>query len=297
MEAKDKQLIVETLADFVQRAGSQNKAATQLRIASATLSAIMQGKWESISDEMWAKVAAGIGMQRLTGWAVSPLTTAYQTIAFILEDAQQNSGAYWITGEAGCGKTTTAIDYAARHAETYYIQCSIDMRRSHFVQAVATALGLRTASHYPYEIWEDVTAALRQSTGTPLLIFDEADKLSDSVMQYFIDLYNKTVGLCGLVWLSTDAVKARFDRGLRWSRQGYKEMYSRIGGRFNELPMATVQDVVAVCQANGVTERMRIEQVARQTQPSGFDMRQVKKAIHKLGRIEAARKVSATNNN
>ena len=289
MEAKDKQLIVQHLDKLIGKAGSQNKAATQLRIAPATLSAIMQGKWESISDEMWARMAAATGINRLHDWAIAPTTQAYQHISFILQDAQQNAAAYWITGEAGSGKTTTARDYAARHPQAFYIQCSIDMRRSHFVQAVATALGIRSSAHYPYEIWEDVTAAICRMDEAPLIIFDEADKLSDSVFQYFIDLYNKTYGLCGLVWLSTDAVKTRFDRGLRWARQGYKELYSRIGGRFNDLPAASPQDVLAVCQANGIRDRRVIEQIAQQTLPSGFDLRAVRKMIHRHFKVIEAR--------
>ena len=289
MEAKEKQHIVQQLDNFIGKAGSQNKAATQLRIASATLSAIMAGKWDSISDEMWAKVAAGIGINRLQDWTIAPNTQAYQTISFILQDAQDNAAAYWITGEAGSGKTTTARAYAAQHRNAYYIQCSIDMRRSHFVQAVATALGIRSTAHYPYEIWEDVTAAICRMDEAPLIIFDEADKLSDSVFQYFIDLYNKTYGLCGIVWMSTDAIKTRFDRGLKWARQGYKELYSRIGNRFNDLPAASPQDVLAVCQANGIHDRRVIEQIAQQTLSSGFDMRHVRKMIHRHFKVETAR--------
>ena len=86
MEAKEKQLIVQQLEKFIGKAGSQNKAATQLRIASATLSAIMAGKWDSISDEMWAKVAAGIGINRLQDWAIAPNTQAYQTISLLTFD-------------------------------------------------------------------------------------------------------------------------------------------------------------------------------------------------------------------
>lgn len=295
MEAKEKQHILQHLEKFIRKAGSQNKAATQLRIASATLSAIMAGKWDTISDEMWARVAAGVGITRLQDWAIAP-TQAYQTISFILQDAQDNSAAYWITGEAGSGKTTTARAYAAQHRNAYYIQCSIDMRRSHFVQAVATALGIRSTAHYPYEIWEDVTAAICRMDDAPLIIFDEADKLSDSVFQYFIDLYNKTYGLCGIVWMSTDAIKTRFDRGLKWARQGYKELYSRIGNRFNDLPAATAQDVLAVCLANGIQDRRIVEQIAQQTLSSGFDMRHVRKMIHRHFRVESARASQSSDN-
>lgn len=291
METKEKQHITDTLGKFIQNAGSQNKAATQLGVAPATLSAIRSGKWEAISDDMWSTIAHGIGIMRTAvEWNISTATQAYQHISYILADAQQNAMAYWLTGEAGCGKTTTARQYAMTHRGVFYIQCSIDMKRSHFVTAVATAIGIRTTSHYPYEIWEDITQELTRMEQPPVLIFDEADKLSDSVFQYFIDLYNKTYGQCGIVWMSTDSIKVRFDRGLKWSRQGYKEIFSRIGQKFNDLPATTVQDVVAVCHANGVTDRPAVEEIATQTQQSGFDMRHVKKQIHKYYKVQSARK-------
>lgn len=291
METKEKQHITDTLGKFIQNAGSQNKAATQLGVAPATLSAIRSGKWEAISDDMWSTIAHGIGITRTAAeWNISTATQAYQHISYILADAQQNAMAYWLTGEAGCGKTTTARQYAMTHRGVFYIQCSIDMKRSHFVTAVATAIGIRTTSHYPYEIWEDITQELTRMEQPPVLIFDEADKLSDSVFQYFIDLYNKTYGQCGIVWMSTDSIKVRFDRGLKWSRQGYKEIFSRIGQKFNDLPATTVQDVVAVCHANGVTDRSAVEEIATQAQQSGFDMRHVKKQIHKYYKVQSARK-------
>ena len=296
MEAKEKQLITDTLGKYIQNAGSQNKAAVTLGVAPATLSAIRSGKWDSISDDMWATIAHGIGITRTAAdWNIAPQTQAYQHISYILADAQENAMAYWLTGEAGCGKTTTARQYALSHPGAFYIQCCIDMKRSHFVSAVATAIGIKTTSHYPYEIWEDITQELTRMDVTPVLIFDEADKLSDSVFQYFIDLYNKTYGQCGIVWMSTDSIKSRFDRGLKWSRQGYKEIFSRIGQRFNDLPATSAQDVVAVCQANGVTDRAAIEEIATQTQTSGFDMRHVKKQIHKYYKVQSARAARIAN--
>lgn len=291
MEANQKELILGGLEKFVKTAGSQNKAAAQLGIAAATVSAILNRKWDSIGESMWIGIASKIGMQRdvATGWTISRHTQTYRTIAYVLNDAQENSMAYWLTGEAGSGKTTTARDYVANHTNAFYIQCCTDMKRTHFVNAVAAAVGLKSTAHYPYEIWEDITTMLNTLEQPPLLIFDEADKLSDSVFQYFIDLYNKTYGMCGIVWMSTDSIKVRFDRGLKWSKTGYKEIYSRIGQKFNDLPAANVADVVKVCEANGVTDEKDVSEIIEQTAKSAFDMRHVKKMIHKYYKVKAAK--------
>ncbi len=50
----EKSQIQECLKQYVSKYPSQNKAAQSLTgISSATLSTLLQGKWENISDDMW----------------------------------------------------------------------------------------------------------------------------------------------------------------------------------------------------------------------------------------------------
>ena len=84
----------------------------------------------------------------------------------------------------------------------------------------------------------------------PLLVFDEGDKLNDNVFHYFINLYNRLEGKCGITFLSTDYIQHRIDCGLNHNRKGYNEIYSRIGRKFFELEPTSCNDVFAICQAN-----------------------------------------------
>lgn len=67
----------------------------------------------------------------------------------------------------------------------------------------------------------------------PLLVFDEADKLTEPVFHYFISLYNKLEEKCGVVFLSTDYIVKRISNGLKYQKPGYKEFFSRIGRKFS----------------------------------------------------------------
>lgn len=61
MTTKEKDSIRVKLAEYVGRYPSQNRAAASLNgISAPTLSAILNGKWELISDDMWRNIMSQI---------------------------------------------------------------------------------------------------------------------------------------------------------------------------------------------------------------------------------------------
>lgn len=133
----EKGQIQEYLRQYVSKYPSQNKAAQSLMgTSSATVSSILQGKWENISDDMWRNLASQLGTTAGTGWQVVE-TKAFQEMTLVMKDAQAVKNVTWIVGEAGCGKTTTAKLYASEHNEVFYILCSEDMKKSDFIREIA----------------------------------------------------------------------------------------------------------------------------------------------------------------
>lgn len=287
MDERQKREIAERLRQYVAKYPSQNKAAQSLRgVSAATLSAILSGKWDLISDEMWKKCADQVSRvgDRSGGWQIVE-TSAYQEITYALEDAQEWKNVTWVVGEAGCGKTTTARIYADRHREVFYLQCSEDMHKGEFVREIARLVGLRTDGYTVRELWKQILSSLIQMDA-PLLVFDEADKLTESVFHYFISLYNQVEDKCGVVFMSTDYIMKRITRGLRCQKPGYKEFFSRIGRKYFELEDATAHDVYAICVANGLKSRQDIDEVIKDAETCDFDLRRVKKAIHRMKRVK-----------
>ena len=285
MEKKQKEQIAARLRQYVGRYPSQNKAASSLKgVSIATVSTVLNGKWESISDDMWRRIAdqtcAGGGGD---GWQIVE-TSAYQEISYALNDAQEWKNVTWVVGEAGCGKTTTARIYAGEHREVFYLQCSEDLHKGEFVREIARIIGIRGEGCTVRELWKAILDSLVQMDA-PLLIFDEADKLTESVFHYFISLYNKVEDKCGIVFMSTDYIVKRIDTGLRRQKPGYKEFYSRIGRKYFELEATTSNDVYAICTANGLTDRRDIDEVIEEAGSCDFDLRRVKKSIHRKMRI------------
>lgn len=199
LSTKEKDVIREALRTYVAKYPSQNKAAGSLKNTSVgTISSIMNGKYENISDEMFRNIASQVGCRsKDTGWQIVE-TSAYQEIRYALDDAQRWRNVTWVVGEAGCGKTTTARLYTEEHKEVFYILCSEDMKKGDFVREIAQKVGIKTDGHNIREIWGLILDDVIQMDA-PLLIFDEADKLTEPVFHYFISMYNKLEDKSGIV--------------------------------------------------------------------------------------------------
>lgn len=288
MEESEKKVIVANLKSYIERYPSQNKAAGSLEgISAGTLSSMINGNWSRISDAMWTKVAEQVkptGSSSATGWTIVE-TGAYQEISYAMQDAQEYMNVTWIVGEAGCGKTTTGRLYAEDHKEAFYILCSEDMLKGEFVRTIARKLGIRSEGYTVRELWQEIIESIIQME-SPLIIFDEADKLPESVFQYFISMYNNLEDRCGVVFLSTDYIKRRISNGLRYGRKGYKEIFSRIGRKYFDLEPTSAQDVYAICTANGITSREDIDKIIKEGDGYDFDLRRVKKSVHRMKRVK-----------
>ena len=275
MKQEEKALIAERLKSFCAQKGSQNKAAKSMGISSATLSKALNNDWETLSDDMWRSIAAQTGHDG-AAWQVVA-TRGYEKMTFILDNAKAESLAMAVTGFAGCGKTEAIKRYTADHPRTYHLCCSEYWNRKTFIQKLLRALGKDMAGSVSDQM--DTIVEELQSVETPLIILDEADKLGDQVLYFFISLYNQLEGHCGLALCATDFLKKRIERGVRFNRKGYQEIYSRIGRKFVQLEVVNDEDIAAVCVANGVNDKADIAAVTRDSEN---DLRRVKRAVWKL---------------
>ena len=167
---------------------------------------------------------------------------------------------------------------------------SEDMKKSDFVREIAKQVGAPVDGTNLRDILEYAISMIA-FLQNPLIIFDEGDKLTDSVFSYFISIYNRLENKAGIIFLSTDYIKRRVENGLRYNKKGYKEINSRIGRKFFDVSAATEQDVYAICRANGLTEPTEIKRVLREAQQGEYDLRRVKRVVHACKRILEARRM------
>ena len=287
MTKKEKDDIRLSLLEYVSRYPSQNRAAASLNGVSApTVSSIINGKYDLISDDMWRNIAAQIAPTSKNREIVE--TAPFQEIQIALSDAQEYKKVRWVVGDAGCGKTTGANYYARYNREVFVVLCDEDMRKSDFVREIARKVGFKSAGMRIRDIL-DTAIDMISKHDNPLLIFDEGDKLNDNVFHYFINIYNRLEGHCGIVFMSTSYIQNRIERGVNANKKGYNEIYSRIGRRFFELEPVGGQDVIAICRANGLEEVAAINKVIKACEKEDYDLRCVRGAIHTEKRVRAAK--------
>ena len=260
--------------------GSQKRAATSLvGVSPATVTQIVTGKWELINEKMWRSIAAQIGVKQ-TRWNIVE-TRNYRALSDIFSDAQENALVLAVCGEAGTGKSLTAAHYGAENPNVYVLACSEYWNRKTFLRELLRVMGKNPAGDTVGDMVDDVVMALKRREN-PLIILDEADKLSDQVMFFFITFYNKLEDYCGIVLMATDYLEKKVRRGLRLNKKGYKEIYSRIGRRFVAMPGLSATDISDVCRANGVEGLREIDTVKKDCEG---DLRRVKRKCHAFNRM------------
>ena len=276
---QDKDAIRDALMAYCENFPSRNRASESLQgVSAAVVSQILNTKYESISDDMFSRIAAQIGFS-FEHWTICE-SENFRLATYVLADAQMYKNVTWMVGDAGCGKTTAAIEFRRTHRNVFYILCSEDMKRSDLVREITNQVGAPTDSTSNLRDMLDYALGMIGFLQNPLLIFDEGDKLTDCVLNYFISIYNRLEGRAGIVFMSTDYIKRRVDNGLRYNKKGYKEINSRIGRKFFDLNATSRNDVYAICQANGLTGEAEIRRVLKDAETSDNDLRRVKRVIH-----------------
>ena len=277
---EEKEMIRVRLGEYCEMKGSQKRAATSLvGVSPATVTQIVTGKWELINEKMWRSVAAQIGVKQ-TRWNIVE-TRNYKALSEIFADAQENALVLAVCGEAGTGKSLTAAHYEAENPNVYVLACSEYWNRKTFLRELLRVMGKNPAGDTVGDMVDDVVMELKRREN-PLIILDEADKLSDQVMFFFITFYNKLEDYCGIVLMATDYLEKKVRRGLRLNKKGYKEIYSRIGRRFVAMPGLSETDISDVCRANGVEGLREIDTVKKDCEG---DLRRVKRKCHAFNRM------------
>lgn len=283
MNKEEKEQIASELRLYAKRFDSQNKVAKNLKgVSSATISQILNQNWELITDKMWRTISAQIGMTKRPWQLVE--TRDFQMMSDLLTITQTESKVFAVVGDAGTGKTEAIKQYVIMNKNAYHLKCANYWTDKYFLIQVLRSMGREYGGMKVAEMMEEVAHYLQQKEN-PILILDEADKLSDKVLRFFITIYNQLEGSCGFILCSTDHLAKRIKRGVNLNRLGFKEIFSRINRDFIELNGLSGTDIMQVCMANGVNNKVQINAIIRDC-PA--DLRNIKEEIHAIKNIKVA---------
>ncbi|MRX40374.1 AAA family ATPase [Flavobacterium sp. LC2016-23] len=274
MTHQDKIQTVEALEKFILQKGSQNQVAAGMSgVSAATLSQMRNHKWELIADEMWRKVAKYVGVSA-SGWNHAETRNSLELEEFF-NDSQQFSLVMAITGKAGAGKSKTAEKYEGENKNAFLLSCNEYWDKRWFLRELLAKMGKDHAGLTLPEMMHKAVLLLK-SLESPIIILDEADKLADNVLLFFITLYNALENHCGIVLMATHFLEKRIRRGVAMEKKGYREIYSRVGLRFIELENTSYSDVEKICRANGIEDTAIIRTISKDCDG---DLRRVRRLI------------------
>lgn len=259
LNSEQKQSIAILVENHVQSCASQNAAAKALKdVSAATLSQIKNGNWELINDKMWLSLAKQLGWEQKS-WVAVPIKASI-TIKAFLNDAANWSIVHGLIGDAGTGKTETAKAFVKEHDNAFHVVCNEFWNKKQFLSEILAKMGEDASGLNAYDMVNRIVSKVL-GMSNPVLIFDEVDKLNDGTLYLFITLYNQLEDKCGIVTMATDHFEKRITKGIKLSKKGYKEIYSRLGKRFIQIPPVSSEDVASICKANGVDNPIEVSRI------------------------------------
>lgn len=276
------------------RLGSMKAVAAKCNVSEATISQIINEKWEQIADRMWRNIGQALGWTS-NGWQLVE-TTNSRLLYNVFSDAKEHSLFMMVSHKAGSGKTASGQTFAQLNAReaVYFIQAR-EWSRRQFLLELCRTLGITLGPGY--NTTEDMIASVstffnQRQHMRPLLILDEADKLKADALRVLIPLYNELEDKVGMVMMGTDNLERTINIGVQWSKKGFDEIHSRFGGRFIHLYGSTWNDVKAICEANGIYDQATQKQIWDEAQPKQYnvqgrfvhmieDLRRVKRSVQR----------------
>lgn len=254
---------------------SQERGATDAGTKGTTVSQVFNGKYPANDDAVYKLLAVWVGFKGL-GWNVAE-TVNFKLIHRLLDDSKNNANVYLLEGGAGWGKSFAIKKFSESTENAFMLGCEVTWNRKQFLVELMTKMGKQCGGLTESELLAVITKHLL-ATNEPIIIMDEADKLNDDVLYFFITLYNRLEDHCGLVMSATEHLTIRLKRGVTANRKGYAEIWSRIGRKPITCEKTREKDVKAVCEANGVTDADTIKLIFMECEG---DLRRVKRGIHK----------------
>jgi DNA transposition AAA+ family ATPase len=277
MNTESKLQIKNDLYQFVQKVGkgSQNLTSKHMvGVSNATISNILSDKWDNISDEMWTKIQKQVSVSASAEWRIVTDTKRMSMINTVYRDAQNYSEVFCVVANEGSGKTEPAKHFA-NNENVFLVKCKEHLNRKTFLGDLLSAMGKDSGGYTVYEMMGVVLDTILK-TEKPLIILDEADKISDQVLYFFITIYNETEDKCGLVLQATDHLKKRIQKGVAINKKGYKEIFSRIGRKFVELPHNSYEELKRIVLMNGIDDELEATRIVND---SDNDIRRIKRLV------------------
>lgn len=233
--------------DYCQRKGiSKNELSVQIGINPAYLSKIENEKFDEITNEVLTKIQAAINLKSGSFvWQTNDLASVF----YQCESTRTHK---LMTGlaDTGMGKTTCLRAYSMRK-NVFFITVDKAMSAKRLFLSILKTMGIQFDGNI-YDVIQKTADELNRLED-PLLIIDEAGKLSHLMILYLHDLREYTLANCGILLSGMPYFKWNLQKFADRQKEGYAEFLRRINV-WHELKGLSRREVEIVCNENGITK-------------------------------------------
>ncbi|WP_312339523.1 ATP-binding protein [Sphingobacterium sp.] len=225
---------------------SRNELAIQIGVSSATLSNMCNDKWNSIDDKMWKKVWNYVKPKSV---GVTLNTVDLQDIERMSEKARKYKLMLGLIGDTGMGKTV-ALESISRKENTFYLYFDNQRPKQFFYQ-----LGKLLGYDFEGSVYDMISRACEvlNTLDSPLLMVDEAGKISDTILMHLHVLRDRTMQNCGIVLAGMPYFKMNLENRIKKQKIGMSEFYRRIN-LWHELKGLSRAEIDFICEQNGIAK-------------------------------------------
>ena len=155
-----------------------------------------------------------------------------------------------ITGDTGMGKTTALEKYAAKR-NTFYIAYDKTMKPKQFFSTLLRQMNIDFDGSINQMV-SRISDELNSMTA-PLLIIDEAGKITHTMILYLHVLRDKTIKRCGIVLAGMPYFKTSLIKFSNKEKEGFAEFLRRIN-IWHSLKGLSRSEVSFICNESGIKE-------------------------------------------
>lgn len=233
---------------------SKNELATQSGVSSATLSKIENGKWDDIDEKLWRKIWNKVSDAKAPGLFK---TTDYSVCTKTCESAQKNHFMIGLIADTGMGKTTALSSYSLRK-NVFYVCYDKTMSPRNFFAMLLREMGINFEGGINAMV--NKIADELNTLDHPLIIIDEAGKITHTMILYLHVIRDKTLKNCGIVLGGMPYFKYNLIKFSNKQKEGYAEFFRRIS-LWQELKGLTRTEITFICQSYGIIQDATIKEM------------------------------------
>ena len=213
---------------------------------------------ELLSDEMLLKIINDLRPKML----FKKVDTAnHATIQNICKEEKRKHRFVCILGYPGAGKTAGLDHYNRHNGNVWVIECNSVMNRKQFFGEILSKMGINFKRGSLYDMIAAIITELNQKEN-PLLIFDEASKLRQTILLDLHYLRNATMQNAGIILAGVDYFYENLLKAAQRDKEGIPELLSRLQAKYTLEP-PTKAEITEICKANGVTDEQTIKEFVR----------------------------------